>query len=274
LNVPGLTAHSFLPADLALSCAAVEGNRPAKRAPGWYTDPDDQAGKRYWDGQQWSKSEPPKTETPNPTRIVIDRHGNIETPLTPEQRERRRRSNIGAAIFGAVVLIAFAVIYLTGSHDGGSSETTSEPVAAPPTTATASETRPFAVTEQNVSTAVQDALANAITPIEGAPTVSCEPTGDWCQIDYTVKRPLGMSADLELLAPTRGIWKKLFSDPRFDNGTMVVSGPTTTVGGKSEESILFTLSCDRRAAAQIDWNVVDGKGIRTLCKYIPAVNGI
>jgi len=31
--------------------------------------------------------------------------------------------------------------------------------------------------------------------------------------------------------------------------------------------MLFTLTCDRNAASQIDWDNVDGNGIKTLCNY-------
>ena len=48
----------------------------------------------------------------------------------------------------------------------------------------------------------------------------------------------------------------------------------TTIGGKSKTDLLFTLSCDRGAASQIDWNNVEGKGLRALCDYHAYVNGL
>jgi serine/threonine-protein kinase len=61
----------------------------------------------------------------------------------------------------------------------------------------------------------------------------------------------------------------MFTDPQFQNGTITVSGPVKTTRGKEtkETSVLFTLSCDRGAASQIDWNNVDAKGLTTLCNY-------
>ena len=38
-----------------------------------------------------------------------------------------------------------------------------------------------------------------------------------------------------------------------------------------EKSVFFTLSCDRGAASQIDWNNVDAKGLKTLCNYTQQV---
>jgi hypothetical protein len=77
-----------------------------------------------------------------------------------------------------------------------------------------------------------------------------------------------------LVLPTRQVWKALFTDPQFQSGTINVSGPVTTIGGKSKTDLLYTLSCDRDAASQIDWNNVEGKGLRTLCNYHAYVKGL
>jgi hypothetical protein len=37
--------------------------------------------------------------------------------------------------------------------------------------------------------------------------------------------------------------------------------------GKTETSTYYALTCDRDSVSQIDWNNVDGNGIRTLCDY-------
>ena len=36
----------------------------------------------------------------------------------------------------------------------------------------------------------------------------------------------------------------------------------------------FTLTCDRGAASQIDWNNVDAKGLKTLCNSRPQVRNM
>jgi hypothetical protein len=73
--------------------------------------------------------------------------------------------------------------------------------------------------------------------------------------------------------PTRQIWKTLFTDPQFESGVINLKGPVTTIGGKSETSTYYTLSCDRSAASQIDWDKVDGDGLRTLCNYVARIKG-
>jgi hypothetical protein len=70
------------------------------------------------------------------------------------------------------------------------------------------------------------------------------------------------------------VWKALFADPAFQSGTITVSGPVTSVGGKSSTDIYYSLTCDRKAAAQIDWDKVDGNGLRTLCAYSPKIKGM
>jgi hypothetical protein len=132
----------------------------------------------------------------------------------------------------------------------------------------------FTVSNGAVAHVVQDALAHTIVAAHenGTPTVSCSGETS-CTIAYTVQEPNGMlPSDDELLLPTRQIWKALFTDPQFQNGTITVSGPTTSVGGKSEISPLFNLFCDRDAASQIDWNNVQLNGLKTLCNYTPLVS--
>lgn len=133
----------------------------------------------------------------------------------------------------------------------------------------------FTVSNDAVAHVVQDALAHTsgATREDGTPTVNC--LGEIsCTIAYTVQEPNGLDNDFELILPTRQIWKALFTDSQFQNGAITVSGPTKSVGGKSGIWQLFTLSCDRNAAAQIDWDHVDGKGLRTLCDYTPHVSNM
>ena len=142
----------------------------------------------------------------------------------------------------------------------------------------------YAVSNDAVSRVVHDAIAgdHSATPLNGSPVVDC--TGERnCTIAYTVQRPLGGPwdkedkegvADLQLVEPTRQIWKALFTDPQFQSGTIRVRGPITTIGGKAETGAYYLLTCDRDAASHIDWNNVDGKGIRTLCDYQAQTRGL
>jgi hypothetical protein len=137
--------------------------------------------------------------------------------------------------------------------------------------ATSGDSHMHAVSNDAVLQVVHDAITGDqdATPLNGSPVVDC--TGERnCTIAYTVQQPMGGlwdKADLQLVEPTRQIWKALFTDPRFQSGTIRVRGPVTTTGGKAETGAYYLLTCDRDAASHIDWNNVDGKGIRILCDY-------
>jgi sugar lactone lactonase YvrE len=125
----------------------------------------------------------------------------------------------------------------------------------------------FTVSNDAVAHVVQQALNRTTfaTHGDGPPTVEC--SGETrCTIAYTVQEPVGFVNEIELVLPTRQMWKAMFTDPHFQSGTITVSGPAKTLRGK-DTSVLFTLSCDRSAASQIDWNNVDAKGLKTSCDY-------
>ena len=125
----------------------------------------------------------------------------------------------------------------------------------------------FTVSNDAVAHVVQQALTRTTfaTREDGRPTVNC--LGETrCTIAYTVQEPVGFLNEVELILPTRQIWKAMFTDPQFQNGTIMVSGPVKTMRGK-ETPVLFTLSCDRGAASQIDWNNVGAKDLQNLCNY-------
>jgi hypothetical protein len=146
--------------------------------------------------------------------------------------------------------------------------------------------RSIVVSNTTAAGAVTAAINGAGTSpgLAGAPRVRCLREGAAqsmsgraglnCFISYTVKKPAGINPDLELIQPTAGIWKALFSDPRFQAGYIEVRGPTTSVGGQSNISPEFSLACNRHAASQIDWNGVTGEGLRKLCVYVRLVGGL
>ena len=108
-----------------------------------------------------------------------------------------------------------------------------------------------------VAQVVHDAVAgdSNATKMDGSPVVNC--TGETTStISYTLKESAGAlwgssedAADSQLLLPTRQMWKAMFTDAQFQSGTISVSGPVTTIGGKSKTDLLFTISCDRGAEA-------------------------
>ena len=141
--------------------------------------------------------------------------------------------------------------------------------------------QPFTVSNDAVAQVVRDAVAGDrwAAPIEGSPLVNC--TGQArCTISYTVQEATSTifhkehAADMQLISPTAPMWKALFNDPQFLSGTLTVRGPVTTAEGKAETAIYFTLTCDRAAASKIDWDNVDGHGIRTQCDYKAQTEGL
>jgi len=98
--------------------------------------------------------------------------------------------------------------------------------------------------------------------------------GTNCFITYTIKLPTGISASLELIDPIRPIFAGLFKAPNLQAGYIQVKGPTTSIGGKSSTSDLFSLSCDRNANSQIDWQTVTLAGLKALCTYVQSVSSL
>jgi hypothetical protein len=136
----------------------------------------------------------------------------------------------------------------------------------------------FTVTNDAVAKMVEQVIAadTEARQLDGPVSAHCDKTKT-CHIAYTIGEPLGGTSgldDVEMIEPTRQIWKTLFADPEFQSGTIVVSGSVASVGGTSSIEVFFTLTCDRVAAAQIDWDKVNGNGLRTLCTYSPELKGL
>lgn len=135
----------------------------------------------------------------------------------------------------------------------------------------------FTVNNESVTKAIEDVMTyNSMVRMDGKPTVDC--AGEThCTIAYTVQQSLGGSSeweDNEMIRPTRQIWKTLFADPRFQSGTITVSGPATSEGFHSPTQPYYSLTCDRQQAAQIDWKNIDGWGLRQSCEYSPMARGM
>lgn len=179
------------------------------------------------------------------------------------QTPKKKASGCGTLIvFAAIVIAAIAI----ASHHGSKT----------PTPASASQ--PFRATNAQMASAVTtavDADGDAAN-VNGTPEAFCDhiPTGVECTVFYTVKEPGGFSAALELIDPTRGFFKTAFTDPSMQRVTAHVSGPVTSVGGKSLTGRLFILSCTRAAANQIDWDNVGVNGLKTLCSFTPEAQGL
>jgi hypothetical protein len=176
---------------------------------------------------------------------------------------------------------ALAALIACGTLMAGCASTEAQNGSAAPVLA-----GPFKATNANVASTVTKAInsAGSSPGLASPPQVKCihegasesmsGHTGINCNIVYTVKEPAGINADLELIVPTAGFWKVLFSDPIFQGAYVEVKGPTTNTGGQSNIGTMFSLACDRNAASHIDWDRVEGSGLRKLCTYVPSVSGL
>ena len=164
---------------------------------------------------------------------------------------------MGRPVWEPITLFAIVIFVVTGCSSGYS---------APDK---------FTASNGAVTQATKGALSTGASPgLDGAPQISCRADRTFCSIDYVIKESTGISTDHELIEPTRQLWKALFADSKFQRGRITVSGPTTTAGGKDQTSKLFTLTCDRGAAEQIDWDNVTGKGVRKLCEFAANIGGL
>jgi hypothetical protein len=112
----------------------------------------------------------------------------------------------------------------------------------------------FTVTNDAVAKVVEQVIAadKEARQLDGPISVHFD-NAKSCQIAYAIGEPLGGTSgmdDVEMIEPTRQIWKTLFADPQFQSGTIVVSGPMTSVGGTSSTGVYYMLTCDRRAASE------------------------
>lgn len=133
----------------------------------------------------------------------------------------------------------------------------------------------FTVSNQAVAKVIEDVMAlNSTTTIAGEPDVNCA-NETRCTIAYAIQQSLGGSTnweDNELIRPTRQIWKTLFTDPKFESGTITVSGSQPLTGASDQP--YYKLSCDRQHTAHVDWSDIDGWGLRRSCDYSPLADGM
>ena len=178
---------------------------------------------------------------------------------TPQKPHAKARGCLTGIVLVVAAIVAISIATSSGSSSG------------PPLP------EHFRPTNADISAVTINAINGGDSPgINGTPTSSCEHLrhGLACTVAYAVKEPGGISNDLELFQPTRPIFKALFGVAIVRRVTVQVSGPTTSVGGKSSTSPLFYLTCDRAANAQINWNAVTESGLKQLCQFTPMVGGL
>lgn len=185
-------------------------------------------------------------------RTRVRDRGEVTMAQTPRKKKSWMERGCLSLVVLIVVLIVVVVIVSVNTVGGGG-------YTAPGS---------FTVSDSAVASLVSGAInkTSGSPGLHGSPQVNC--TGEAsCNVTYTVK-DFAPFADLELIAPTRQIWKALFEDSNFQHGTITVKGPP--MPGVSRISALFTLSCDRNAASRINWDNVNGDHLRRRCSFTPS----
>jgi hypothetical protein len=128
----------------------------------------------------------------------------------------------------------------------------------------------FTASNESVSQLTTEAINEGSSPgLAKPPSVDCS-SGE-CSIRYVLKEPTGVSFNGELMEPTRQIWKALFEDPTLKAAKITVEGPLVSVGGQKSNGPIYSLECTREDASQINWDAVEGDGMKKLCDYHKAV---
>lgn len=210
---------------------------PEDRKAGWKDDPFAPGMKRRWDGAAWTD------------RIVKD----------PKAGKKPMPSSLKIAIgIGVALVVIIAIAGSSGSDDGGEkSSSDPDPVAA--------------AVPESFDKKLQDAVLESVDE-KGTPTFWCK--GSECKVFYTRGAALGvlLSPQEEILGEQRRIWETMFARKQTKTAGIYVKGPVQTVGGKSRIEPILTTVCDRSAANEIDWNLVDVEGMEVLCDQTEWVN--
>jgi hypothetical protein len=73
--------------------------------------------------------------------------------------------------------------------------------------------------------------------------------------------------EAQLVFDTTQLYGRLFHDRKFQRGTVTTWLEVETAGGKAKKVPALTVSCDRAANAQINWERVGPDGLRQFCDY-------
>jgi hypothetical protein len=73
--------------------------------------------------------------------------------------------------------------------------------------------------------------------------------------------------EAQLVLDTTELYHRLFHDAKFQHGTVTTWLAVETPGGKVKKVPALSVSCDRSADQQIDWERVGPEGLRRYCDY-------
>jgi hypothetical protein len=201
----------------------------------------------------------------------------MNASTAPAARKKQRHPLLKLIFFALAVVIA--IVAVTGNNKKTPGSTSSP---STPATTSAAFTPTYAGLTAAVTSAVNgDSDSPGVASVQSAQCIN-EDSGNSmsgtaglnCFATYTVKTPPGISAALELIDPTRGIFQSAFTDPKVQAVYVEVRGPVTSVGGKSSTSDMFSLACTKSASNQISWTNVGVSGLKQLCTYNAQVGGL
>lgn len=96
--------------------------------PGWYPDPQDARGERWWDGRAWTDQLRPATTPPPPPAWAAPGVAGPPTeqvPTAPQQPEGRKRSRVALVVVGLLVVLALVAGGVALLLDSGGGATVS-----------------------------------------------------------------------------------------------------------------------------------------------------
>ena len=73
--------------------------------------------------------------------------------------------------------------------------------------------------------------------------------------------------EAQLILDTTELFHRFFHDKKFQRGTITTWLEVQAQGGKRRNISALTVSCDRAANAQINWDHVGPEGLRLYCAY-------
>ena len=81
--------------------------------------------------------------------------------------------------------------------------------------------------------------------------------------------------EAQLIFDTTELFHRLFHDKRFEHGTVTTWLKVQTTGGKTNRVPALTVTCDRAADRDINWERVGPEGLRRFCDYrLTPIRGI
>lgn len=152
-------------------------------------------------------------------------------------------------------ICAIALIGLTGCGATSATDTASDSIPVP------SEAR---MTEAGIET-LATAVLGAKTSDDKSTEISAVRfgSGDF-GLTYYTPTVFGEDEVVRALAP---VFESFFANPKARSLMVQPTTDLVSTGGKESVGNLFTLTCDRAASDEIDWQAVDEDGIKQVCDY-------